>query len=392
MTAILPFNPRVLASPEDPLAPPETTQLPIDAAPPGAWCIALDGMGERAGRELRQAVAQLGGGTSGWTGTPPSQIQLCLAARDVPTALRSLDLRGAEAAQVYNALSGVIDAWRRTTWTLRCGARELPVGGRTLLMGIVNVTPDSFSDGGQFHDPDAAIEHGRRLAGEGADILDIGGESTRPGAQAVDAEAECQRVLPVIEALAGEVEVPISIDTSKAPVARRAIAAGATMINDVTALRGDPEIAGVAAEAGLPLVLMHMKGTPRTMQADPRYDDLMGEIIATLRRSMAIAVEAGVPEDQLVVDPGIGFGKTVEHNLEILRRLPQLRSLGCPILVGTSRKSFIGHVTGAEVTDRLFGTAATVAFGIVRGARIVRVHDLAAMRQVTQMTDALLAR
>ncbi|MFW6162416.1 MAG: dihydropteroate synthase [Planctomycetota bacterium] len=392
MTASLPFNPRVLASPEDPLAAPEATQLPVDAAPPGAWCIALDGVGERAGRELRQAVAQLDGSTSGWTTTPRSQIRLCLAAQDVPTALRSLDLRGPEAASVYNAVRGVIDAWRRSRWTLRCGGRELPVGASTLLMGIVNVTPDSFSDGGQFHDASKAIDRGRRLADEGADLLDIGGESTRPGAQAVDPETECRRVLPVIEALAHRIDVPISVDTSKALVARRAIDAGATLINDVTALRGDPAMAAIAAETGLPLILMHMRGTPRTMQADPHYDDLMGEIIAYLRESMAMAVQAGVAEDQLIVDPGIGFGKTVEHNLEIQRRLPQLRSLGRPILLGTSRKSFIGRLTGADVADRLFGTAATAAFGILRGAHLLRVHDVAPLRQVAQVTDALLAR
>ncbi|MBM4036752.1 MAG: dihydropteroate synthase [Planctomycetes bacterium] len=258
-------------------------------------------------------------------------------------------------------------------------------------MGIVNVTPDSFSDGGEFLEADKAIEHGRRLAAEGADILDVGGESTRPGAEPVDAEAECARVLPVIQALAKDLAVPISIDTSKAAVARRSIDAGATIINDVTALRGDPEMAGVAARSGLPLVLMHMQGTPRTMQESPRYDDLMSEIVAYLRASVASAVEAGASEEQLVVDPGLGFGKTLGHNLEILRRLGELRSLGRPILIGPSRKSMIGKVLGAPMSQRAFGTAAAVAYGIARGAHIVRVHDVAAMRQVARMADALVA-
>ncbi len=278
-------------------------------------------------------------------------------------------------------------------------------------MGIVNVTPDSFSDGGQFYDTAKAIEHGRRLAAEGADILDIGGESTRPGAQPVDAEAECARVLPVIEALAKETAVPISIDTSKAAVARRALDAGATILNDVTALRSDPAMAAVAAQAGVPLVLMHMQGTPRSMQHAPHYGDLMSEVVAYLRQSMAIAVDAGVRDDQLVVDPGLGFGKTLDHNLELVRRLGELRSLGRPILLGPSRKSMIGKVLGSHlhfahggyvpnedvtpilpVTERAFGTAALVALGIARGAHILRVHDVAEMSQVARMTDAALAR
>ena len=390
MTARLPHNPRVLAAPDDALAGDEASQFLVESAQERGWCIALDGVEAETARELQQAVdpelasvwLYPSGGVVG--------VRVCIAAGQVDAVLGSLEPRDDAALQVLAAIHGVLAAREREAWTLRCGGRELEVGARTLVMGIVNVTPDSFSDGGEFCDPAAAIEHGMRLAGEGADILDIGGESTRPGAQAVGAEEECERVLPVVEALAAEVGVPVSIDTSKAAVAQRAIEAGAAMINDVTALRSDPEMPRVAAEAGVPVVLMHMLGSPRTMQNDPQYDDLMGEIIAYLRGSMALALDAGVPEDQLVVDPGIGFGKALEHNLEIMRRLPQLRSLGCPILLGTSRKSFIGAVTGAEAAERVFGTAATVALGIARGAHIVRVHDVAAMRQVAQMTDAML--
>jgi dihydropteroate synthase len=273
---------------------------------------------------------------------------------------------------------------------LRCGSGELLLGPRTLLMGVVNVTPDSFSDGGQFLNPDAAVAHGLRLVEEGADLLDIGGESTRPGAEAVDADAECARVLPVLQRLAAQVRVPLSIDTSKAAVARRALDAGATILNDITALRGDPDMARVAADSAAPLVLMHMQGTPRTMQEHPHYADVMGEIIEHLRQSIALAVEAGVDERQIIVDPGIGFGKTPEHNLEILRRLSELRVLGRPILLGTSRKSFIGALLGGVPPDqRLFGTAATVALGIAAGAAILRVHDIAPMRQVARVADAL---
>jgi len=389
--ATLEHNPRVLASPDDAPLPGDIGERLAVAELRQGWCIALDAVEPIAVAEL-QRTEQHGARILVQSGGPPFDLHVCLPRGEAVAALDGLLDLSVQAQAMHAALVGAVTAYERDAWTLRCGERRLAVGGRTLVMGIVNVTPDSFSDGGEFYDPATAIAHGRRLADEGADILDIGGESTRPGAGAVGVEEECERVLPVIEALADGVDVPISIDTSKAEVARRAVGAGAAMINDVTALRGDPDLARVAADARVPVVLMHMKGTPRTMQKDPRYDDLMGEIVAALRGSMALAVRAGVPEDQLVVDPGIGFGKTVKHNLAILRWLPQLRSLGCPILLGTSRKSFIGAITGAEVTDRVLGTAATVACGIARGARIVRVHDVAQMRQVAQMTDAILGR
>ena len=261
---------------------------------------------------------------------------------------------------------------------------------RAKVMGIVNVTPDSFSDGGEFLDPGRAIAHGRELAEEGADILDIGGESTRPGARAVDADEELLRVQPVIEALAPD-EIPISIDTSKAVVAEAALDAGATMVNDVTALRADPELAAVCAETGCEVVLMHMLGDPRTMQENPTYDDVVDDVRAFLAERIEFAVAQGIDEERIWVDPGIGFGKTVEHNLELHRRLGELAELGRPIAFGSSRKSFIGKLTGAEVHDRLGGSIASNVIAFANGARMLRVHDVGPMRQALTVAEPILS-
>jgi dihydropteroate synthase len=246
------------------------------------------------------------------------------------------------------------------------------------VMGVVNVTPDSFSDGGKYLKPIAAIEQGVALERDGAAILDIGGESTRPGAQPVPAKEELARVLPVIEGLvASGVAARISIDTSKAAVAKAAIAAGATLVNDVTALRGDPEMAGVVAAAGVECCLMHMLGDPRTMQDDPRYDDVVSDVKAFLEQRMAYAVAAGIDEQQILLDPGIGFGKTIAHNLELLRRLDELVAIGRPVVIGTSRKSFLGRLTGhSDPAGRVPETIATCVVALERGARIFRVHDV----------------
>jgi dihydropteroate synthase len=259
-----------------------------------------------------------------------------------------------------------------------------------MMMGVVNVTPDSFSDGGQFLDPKRAVEHGRELVEEGADVLDIGGESTRPGADAVPAEEELERTRPVIEGLA-RTTVPISIDTSKVAVAEAAIAAGASIVNDVTALRAEPELGGLCADRGVEVVLMHMLGTPRTMQDDPRYDDVVDDVKAFLAERIAFAVSQGIAEERIWVDPGIGFGKTVEHNLELLRRLGELRDLGRPILVGTSRKSFIGILNDAPVEDRLGGTVASCAIAYANGADMLRVHDVAEVREGLTTAAAILS-
>ncbi|HUW33483.1 MAG TPA: dihydropteroate synthase [Planctomycetota bacterium] len=267
--------------------------------------------------------------------------------------------------------------------------RSLTFGRRTLIIGIVNVTPDSFSDGGWFLHPHNALDHIEIMVHAGVDIIDIGGESTRPGAEAVSVDEELHRVIPLIELLAERTDVPVSIDTTKPEVARAALAAGASIVNDITGLHGDEAMARAAAEFGAAVIVMHIKGTPRTMQQNPVYDDLLGEVIAYLRESIAIAERNGVPAERVIVDPGIGFGKTVRHNLELMARLRELEVLGRPILVGTSRKSTIGKITGKPADERQFGTAATVAICIANGAGIVRVHDVPEMADVVKMADAI---
>jgi dihydropteroate synthase len=256
------------------------------------------------------------------------------------------------------------------------------------LMGVINVTPDSFSDGGQYLDPAAAVRHGEELVRDGAVILDIGGESTRPGAEEVDEAEELRRVEPVVQALAGDATV--SIDTSKLAVAEAALDAGASIVNDVTAFRHEPALAGLCAERGVEVVLMHMPGNPRTMQEDPRYDDVVDDVKSFLAERVEFAVEAGIDEERIWVDPGIGFGKTLEHNLELLRRLGELRELGRPLVVGASRKSFIGKVDGSDVEDRIGGSIATSVLAAAEGADVLRVHDVAEMAQALTVTNAIL--
>lgn len=273
---------------------------------------------------------------------------------------------------------------------LRVGDRVLPTSARCLVMGVLNVTPDSFSDGGRYLDHRAAVAHGLAMAAEGADLIDVGGESSRPGATYVDERTELDRVLPVIEALAAATDVPISIDTRKSAVARAALASGAGIVNDVSAGRDDPELLGVAADAKAPVVLMHMRGTPATMQDDPRYTDVVAQVERFLAARCDAAVAAGVPRDSLVIDPGIGFGKRDEHNYALLAELSRFTRLGHPVLVGTSRKGFIGRALALPQHERVEGTAATVVWVVERGARIVRVHDVRHMVRTVRMTEALL--
>ncbi len=258
-----------------------------------------------------------------------------------------------------------------------------------VVMGVVNVTPDSFSDGGRHFEAAAAVAHGRRLAAEGAAILDVGGESTRPGAAPVAEAEELRRVLPVIEGLAGT-GVELSVDTTKVSVARAGLDAGAHIVNDVTALRGDPALADLVADRGARVCLMHMRGDPRTMQDDPRYDDVVDDVRAFLEQRVAFAVARGIAEESIWVDPGIGFGKTLDHNLELLRRLDELVALGRPVLVGTSRKSFLGHITGRPAPERMPGTIATNVLALARGAAIFRVHDVAPVAEALQVAAATL--
>jgi dihydropteroate synthase len=258
-----------------------------------------------------------------------------------------------------------------------------------ILMGVVNVTPDSFSDGGAWLDPAAAIAHGRELAAQGAAILDVGGESTRPGAEPVSAAEELRRVVPVLEGLAGA-GARLSVDTSKAAVATAALDAGADIVNDVTALRGDPAMARLVAERGCGVCLMHMLGEPRTMQRDPRYDDVVADVRTFLARRLEHAVGAGIAEERIWLDPGIGFGKTVDHNLVLLARLDEIVALGRPVVVGTSRKAFLGAITGRDVGQRVAGTIATNVLALARGARVFRVHDVAQARDALLVAAATL--
>ena len=280
---------------------------------------------------------------------------------------------------------------RRRRFRLRLASRTLALGERTLVMGILNVTPDSFSDGGCFLDADAAVARALEIERAGAGILDIGAESTRPGAEAILADEELRRVVPVLEKLRGRLKIPISIDTSKAEVAEAAAERGAEILNDVTALRADPRIADVARRRKLPVVLMHMRGEPRTMQRGPFARDVVHDVTVGLRRAVAAARRAGIARSQIVLDPGIGFGKSNAQNFELLARLPELARLGFPLLVGTSRKGFIGAALGGRSeSERAWGTAATVAASTLGGAHIVRVHDVAEMVQVARIADVIL--
>jgi dihydropteroate synthase len=283
---------------------------------------------------------------------------------------------------------------RRFIWQLR--KKPLALGERTLVMGVLNVTPDSFLDGGKFFDVKRAVEHALAMQRDGADIIDIGAESTRPGSEGISVVEELARLLPVLEALRGKLRIPVSVDTQKAPVAELAIGAGAAIINDVSGLRSDSRLAEVVARHRVPIILMHMRGTPRTMQKPPFAKNVMRDVASGLKKSVAMAQEAGIKKDKIVLDPGIGFGKSFEQNYELLAKLPELAKLGYPLLVGTSRKGFIGKTLSrngkpAPAEKRIWGTAATVTASILGGTHIVRVHDVAEMVQVVRIADCVLS-
>ena len=275
---------------------------------------------------------------------------------------------------------------------IQCGNKILDLSSRTHIMGILNVTPDSFSDGGKFYQSEQAIEHGIQMAEDGADIIDIGAESTRPGAKPVAAEEELRRIIPIVEGLIKHVNVPISIDSYKSSVAETALKAGAQMINDISGLRFDPQLRYVIAKYQVPVVMMHIKGEPRNMQQNPYYEDLIGEIHRYLTESIRIAEKAGIKREQIIVDPGIGFGKRLMDNYEILRRLEEFQKLGCPILIGPSRKSFIGKVLDVPPDQRLEGTIAAVAIGVQHSAHIVRVHDVKEISRACRIIDLLVGK
>jgi len=367
--------------------------IPMMAPKMFTRCVHLSGLTCGQANILKQEMLSLGGDTAVARGTVECAIEqgdAILIGTDKQLARLCVKLRGqpfglpALAAELASVLAHA--ATPPATW--RTAGRELSLG-RPLIMGILNVTPDSFSDGNRFLDPQRAVERALEIAEQGADIIDIGAESTRPGAPPVGADAELERLLPVIEQLAGRIACAISVDTWKAVVARAAMAAGAEIINDISGFTFDPDMAAVAAHTGAGVVLMHTRGTPRTMQADTSYANLMGEVIQGLGRSVEIAVAAGVERQRMTVDPGIGFAKDRAGNLEILRRLRELTSLGLPLLVGTSRKGFIGKTLDRDAGERAFGTAATVALAIANGASILRVHDVAEMRDVADMAHAI---
>lgn len=356
-------------------------------------CISLPGLLCRQANILKQEMLSLGGDAAVARGTVACSIDktdviligtdkqlhaLCAKLAAQPFGLPAL------AADLKQVLASATQ--RPRFW--RTGQQELSLE-RPLIMGILNCTPDSFSDGSLYSDPQRALDRTLEMVAEGADIVDIGGESTRPGSAPVPAEDELKRVIPVITALAGRTSCPISIDTWKSPVARAAMDAGAAIINDISGFNLDPQMAAVAARTGAGVVLMHTRGTPQSMQHDTVYADLIGEITHSLRQSVAMAGAAGIEQDRIAIDPGIGLPKTVTQNLEVLRRLREFTSLGLPLLVGTSRKSFIGKVLGREADQRTYGTAATAALAILGGADILRVHDVGAMRDVADMAHAI---
>ena len=275
-------------------------------------------------------------------------------------------------------------------YKLTCKEYTLDLGARTQIMGVLNVTPDSFSDGGQFYQFERAVDRARHMVEEGADIIDIGGESTRPGSDAISPDKELGRILPVVERLVKELDVPISVDTYRSTVAARLLEVGAHMVNDISGLNCDPEMGNVVRQYDVPLILMHMKGRPKDMQVNPHYDDLISEIFSSLRKSVNTALQAGVRSENIIIDPGIGFGKTVEHNLEILKRLREFSSMGYPVLVGASRKSFIGKILDLPVEERLEGSLAAVAVSILHGAHILRVHDVRPTVRMARLVDAIM--
>jgi len=360
--------------------------------------VRVDGLDPRAANVLKQNMLSIGGEVSLprealspreekvsaiISGTLKHYRLLISRLKEQPFGLKVL------AEELEEVLRPAYGEERRV---LVLGGREYPLHERTLVMGVVNVTPDSFSDGGKYYQKESALSHALRLVEEGADILDIGGESTRPGSDFISLDEELRRVMPVVEELAEKAGVPISIDTTKAEVARRALDAGCSMVNDISAMRLDPGMLPLVVERDVPFCLMHMQGMPKDMQVNPSYRDVVGEIAGFLRERAEAAVEAGARRENIIVDPGIGFGKNLDHNLEILRRLREFRSLGYHLLLGTSRKSFIGMILDLPVEERLEGTAASVAWGVANGADIVRVHDVKEMVRVVRVVEAIMGK
>jgi len=356
---------------------------------PGFTAILVEGLETIDASKIAYSIEAAGGRFRRRSERGRSSLVLEGVPEAIDACLDRLAREAGRLAEIARVLRECVAAAGRDRYEVPLPGGRLELGGRMRIVGVVNVTPDSFSDGGRYLAPESAIAHAVSLARAGADLLDIGGESTRPGSDPVPAEEECRRILPVIEEVARRVAVPISVDTSKASVAERAIEAGARCINDASGLEEDPELARVAARRGVPIILMHRRGRPKTMQDDPRYENLMSEVCRRLREAIRSAIRAGVPEEAILLDPGIGFGKTLEHNVEIFRCAAELRSLGRPLLFGPSRKAFLGALTGRPVGDREFGTAAAVAACAFAGVHAVRVHDVEAMVQAARVAEAL---
>ncbi|MFO7569182.1 MAG: dihydropteroate synthase [Smithellaceae bacterium] len=344
---------------------------------------------------LKQELLSLGGDAAVARGAVSCSIEttdilMMGTAKQLAALADKLDCQPFGLRNLGYEIRDVLCNYEKKDFIFKTARRKISLSEKTFIMGILNVTPDSFSDGNQFYDRQKAIDRGLQMADEGADILDIGGESTRPGATAVRAADEIKRVIPVIEGLARKTKLPISIDTTKAKVARAALQAGAEIVNDISALHGDKKMISVVQEEDAALILMHMRGNPRNMQTgDLHYDELMPDIIDYLKKACQSAVSGGIQKECLVLDPGIGFGKTAEDNFKIIKSLADLKCLGFPLMIGTSRKSFIGKATGEKAEDRIDGTGATVTAAILNGCSIVRVHDVAAMKKVVAVADAI---
>ena len=346
---------------------------------------------------IKQEMLSIGGDAAVARGSIDSSIAstdvlIMGTLKQISELIKKIDKQPFGLNLIAKEISEIIKNSGQDQSVLKTSKREIVLGGKTIIMGILNVTPDSFSDGGLFYNTKTAVDHALQMIDEGADIIDIGGESSRPGAMSVDAKTELTRVIPIIEKLVKKTKTPVSIDTTKAKVARIALAAGAEIVNDISALNGDKKMAGTVRDAGAALILMHMRGNPQSMQKNNLvYDDLMGEIMSYLKTSSEKAISTGIDKNCLVIDPGIGFGKTAEDNYKIINSLAELKGLGFPIMLGPSRKSFIGKVIGGEPHERIEGTAAAVTAAIINGAQIVRVHDVAAMKKVCAVTDAIVS-
>jgi dihydropteroate synthase len=370
---------------------------PIFAAKAEVLAIKLDGLSTATANILKQTAIACGADCAVNRAIVSGRVRKSDAVLFVTVRqLRALlDRLAGQPECVARLVPGLAELARRVlepARAIKLGRRTLDLGRRTHVMGILNVTPDSFSDGGRYFEPAVALDHAVAMAGEGADFIDIGAESTRPGSRPVPAREQLARLLPVLRAVKKRVRVPVSIDTTSARVAEAALDEGADIVNDVTALNGDRRMAAIVARARVPCILMHMKGRPRTMQENPEYSDLMAEITGSLCSALARGEEAGIERSQMLVDPGIGFGKTVAHNLEILRRLRELQSLGAPVVVGPSRKRFIGAILDTGPDERLEGTIAACVLAAANGANVLRVHDVKPVKRALKLGDAVALR